>query len=216
MIEIEHGKEDHFFLHYSHIRLCSGQIVKYFAQILFNWNFFLLEALLSLVVKRVVFELKLKQAFVIGVWTWAFFFKGFEGTHLSFHFMRYFWVFAGYWLRVTFIFTERDGYFIDFLFFLLNFVKINASLIQFSFDGGIPVILNAVISSPRKELRYYCPFVAINIMGCQQCQVFFLIPFLLVDVWVQVVMPSFSALLSNSILEISSYLGPISGTILFH
>jgi hypothetical protein len=72
-----------------------------------------------------------------------------------------------------------------------------------------------VISSSREKFGYFGPFVAILFMGLNYSSIFFRCPFIFLDIRIQMVMPSLSALLSNPTWQSLSDVTPIFCAILF-
>ena len=79
------------------------------------------------------------------------------------------------------------------------------------FKFGVEPVLYRVVRPSRQQLRYFTPSVALFGMHRQYDAVFFSSPLLLLDVWVQMVVPSFPALLANASWQLGSNATPILG-----
>lgn len=75
------------------------------------------------------------------------------------------------------------------------------------------MVFDTVVSSSVKVLRNDSPFVSEDEMTADQNQVFLLSPFFFFDIWVKMVVPSLSALLSLSVFEMLGNFRPTSRTL---
>ena len=75
------------------------------------------------------------------------------------------------------------------------------------------MVLNVVIGAAGEELRDLGPSIAVLEMQIKNFLVLFFRPPVLLDVWVQVVVPPLATLLSNATLEVMSNLGPVLGPV---
>lgn len=74
------------------------------------------------------------------------------------------------------------------------------------------MVLYAIVSSARKNLSNLRPSIAISFMCCKKSPLFLHRPSILIDFWVQMVMPSFSDLLLRfpHTMVLPHYLGNVS------
>ena len=77
------------------------------------------------------------------------------------------------------------------------------------------MVFDVIVCSTRKILCNFCPFITIFSMGSNYNLIFLWSPFPSFDFWVQMVMPSFSALFSYSSWQITRDDAPIFRSILF-
>ena len=75
------------------------------------------------------------------------------------------------------------------------------------------MILNGVISTAFKNLSDISPLVALAFVRNVENQLFFETPGVLLDFRVEVIVPTLSALLSNSTWEVLSNRSPLLGTL---
>lgn len=160
--------------------------------------------------------MKLKKTFVIGRHALAIFLQCLKSTHFIFLSLRFFIVFAGYWLRAAVVITDRNLNLSDFLFFFLDFFSFQSTQFDFSLDGGVPVVFYAIVSSAWQKFWNNCPFISVNIVSCQQGKIFLFFPLLFVDIRIQVIVPSFPTLLPDSVFEFAGDLRPIPRSVLFN
>ena len=78
------------------------------------------------------------------------------------------------------------------------------------------MILNGIVSSSFKKLCNVSPFIVLLLIRNVQNELFFFGPVVFLDSWVEVVMPSLTALLSNPSWEILSNTCPFLGTFLLN
>jgi len=78
------------------------------------------------------------------------------------------------------------------------------------------VILDGVVCAPWKELGDVRPLVAILLVSFQDDVILMLSPRRLADLWVQMIVPSLTAIFPNPPCQQSCALGPLCGTILHH
>lgn len=86
-------------------------------------------------------------------------------------------------------------------------------LLHFAFECRVEVILYVVIGASIQKLSYLRPLVAVLHVQLQYFIVFLFTPSIFLDVWIQVVMPTLTALLSNPTLQIICYLTPVLGAV---
>lgn len=98
-------------------------------------------------------------------------------------------------------------------FSLLHQRLIDSSESHHSLDRGVPVVFNGVVCPPGEKLGNDGPLIAMDFVGGQEGVVFLFGPFVLVDLRVQVVVPPFTTLLSDSILKLPGNDGPVFGPI---
>ena len=89
-----------------------------------------------------------------------------------------------------------------------------ALLLHLTFEGGVEMVLDVVISAPLEMLGYFRPSVAELLMKSKNLLVLLLSPFVLLNVGIQVVVPAFSALLTYTPRQELSDLRPILGSVL--
>jgi len=82
--------------------------------------------------------------------------------------------------------------------------------------AGVPVVLNRVVRAPRKEERDVRSLVSIQAVAEEENPLLVGAPLLLVDIWVQVVVPALAALLPDPIGQMLSDEGPLLRTVLLH
>lgn len=95
-------------------------------------------------------------------------------------------------------------------------VKFLGLLIYFLLHWWIPMILDRIISS---TFQYHCnlgPFVALLSVRDEKDPLLFFAPDALLDLWVQMIMPSFSTLLANTARETVSNLSPFLRSFLLY
>ncbi len=78
------------------------------------------------------------------------------------------------------------------------------------------MIFNVIVRPTIQILSNLRPTISILQIKVKNFLVFFFGPPILLDVWVQVVMPALSALLSNSAFEVVCNLAPVLGAIHLH
>ena len=71
-------------------------------------------------------------------------------------------------------------------------------LFHFAFQGRVEVVLDVVVGAPYQVLGYFRPPIPILVMELQYLVVLLICPFVFFYVWVQVIMPSFTTLLSDA------------------
>lgn len=71
------------------------------------------------------------------------------------------------------------------------------------------MVLNVVISAAVQELRNFGPTVPVLLVKLEDFEILFLCPTILLNVGVQVVVPTFTALLTDATLQIMGYLAPV-------
>ena len=71
------------------------------------------------------------------------------------------------------------------------------------------MILDRIISATFKNLCYIGPFIALTLVRDEQNQLFFKTPGILLYLWVKMIMPSLSALFTNSTWKMFCYIGPL-------
>ena len=64
--------------------------------------------------------------------------------------------------------------------------------------GGVPVILDGVVSPAAEVFGDLCPAVAQTLVGKEEKPFFLVLPVILFDIGVEVIVPSFSALLADA------------------
>jgi len=82
-------------------------------------------------------------------------------------------------------------------------------LLHFSLERGVEVVLDVVVSAAREKLRDFRPSVAVLQVQVQNLLVFFFSPPVLLDVGVQMVVPSLAALLADASFEVVGNLTPV-------
>ena len=78
------------------------------------------------------------------------------------------------------------------------------------------MIFDSVFSPSLEHLRDFCPFVSVLFLQNIEDKVFFGTPLGLFDFWVEVVVPSLSALLANFAWQMLGNLAPVAGTFLLN
>lgn len=78
------------------------------------------------------------------------------------------------------------------------------------------MILNCIICSAIEDFRYFGPFVVLNSILKEQNPFFFFTPADFLNFRVQMIVPSFTTLLSCTILKVLSNLSPLLWSILFN
>ena len=71
------------------------------------------------------------------------------------------------------------------------------SLLQFTLQSGVVVILDMIVGATGKVLCNFRPPIAVNFVQLEDLLVFFCRPLNLLDVRIQVVMPSIKAIKSS-------------------
>ena len=69
---------------------------------------------------------------------------------------------------------------------------------DFLFHRGVPMILDRIIGTTFKNLCYISPFVALSLVRDEKNQFFLKAPGILLNLWVQMIVPSLSALFTDS------------------
>jgi hypothetical protein len=87
---------------------------------------------------------------------------------------------------------------------------------HFAFEGGVPMIFDRVIRSPRDHFRNLRPPIPIPLMRRNYRQILILSPVLSLYARVQMVMPSLPALLPDSARQLTRNRTPILRTTLMH
>ena len=110
---------------------------------------------------------------------------------------------------------------IIFMNWLLLYYSIISNLfayqhLKLSLYSGVKMIFNWVISSTRKIFCNFCPFISKLSMCLNYQLIFSLCPFFFLDVGVQMIMPTFSALLTNSSRKVFGNFWPVFRTELLH
>ena len=85
--------------------------------------------------------------------------------------------------------------------------------VKSSFDGAIEPIFDSIVSTTFKLFADKTPFTAILGMKLQNSAIFFDSPFLFINRWIKLVVPSFSALFANSTIELFGNQTPLFGAI---
>ena len=75
---------------------------------------------------------------------------------------------------------------------------------QLSLHWGVPVVFNGVVSATLEDFGNFCPLVIYDSVHKEKDPLLFLTPVNLLDKWVQMVVPSLSALLAHSVLQMLS------------
>ena len=71
------------------------------------------------------------------------------------------------------------------------------------------MILDRVIGTTFKNLSYISPFISLTLVRDEKNQLFFKAPGILLYLWVEMIVPSLSALLTNSTWKMLCYIGPL-------
>ena len=104
---------------------------------------------------------------------------------------------------------------------LLNFLVFCAFLIDglqiliksiVLLQACIKPVFNVVVDSSRHEFLNLDPFVSILLMKLHQLNIFRNSPFFLVEIWIDIVIPSFTALFANSTRKVCGYFFPFLQT----
>lgn len=66
------------------------------------------------------------------------------------------------------------------------------------FKCGVEMVFNMVISSTRKKFGYFRPTISKFFVGINDSLIFKWSPFVLLNVWIEMIVPTFPALLPNS------------------
>lgn len=69
---------------------------------------------------------------------------------------------------------------------------------EFLLHGGIPVILDRVVSASLEVLGDLCPAVTESLMSEEQQPLLLITPLLLLDVGIQMIVPTLSTLLADT------------------
>ena len=85
-----------------------------------------------------------------------------------------------------------------------------------SFHGGIPMVLDGIVCSSGNQFGNLCPLVAPLPVGIVYDAVFFVGPRRLLDVGVEMVVPTLTTLLSDPTFQMLGNQGPALGTIFAH
>mmetsp|Transcript_11445 Transcript_11445/g.41880 ORF Transcript_11445/g.41880 Transcript_11445/m.41880 type:complete len:225 (+) Transcript_11445:3519-4193(+) len=79
---------------------------------------------------------------------------------------------------------------------------------------AVPMVLNGVIRPSSNDFGDLCPLVAVGSVGFDQDTVFLLCPRVPPDVWIEVIVPTLSALLANSPRQVLSDHRPLLRAVL--
>lgn len=85
-----------------------------------------------------------------------------------------------------------------------------------SLEGRVPTVLDRIIGSSRELLRDLGPTIAQVCVCIHKHLVFFFRPFPLVDVRIQMIVPSFSALFAQTTFELTSNKAPFLVPVKLH
>jgi hypothetical protein len=85
--------------------------------------------------------------------------------------------------------------------------------LEFSLDGGVEVILDVIVCSSRKVLGDLSPLVAELLVSSDDDLIFLLSPLASLDVGIEMVVPSLSALLADSAGELARDDAPVLGSV---
>jgi len=87
--------------------------------------------------------------------------------------------------------------------------------LQFPLDGGVEVVFDVVISSSGQILCDFCPFVSVLSMSSYYYLIFLRGPFPSFNFWIQVIVPSLSALFADTTWQKARYDTPIFRSVFF-
>lgn len=89
--------------------------------------------------------------------------------------------------------------------------------LQFTLECRVEMVLYVVVCAPRKHLGDLRPLVTVLVVKLNDFLIFFFCPFVLFNVWVQVVVPSLSTLLSDPAGKSVRNLTPVLSSVsLYH
>ena len=80
----------------------------------------------------------------------------------------------------------------------------------------LSVLPGSSLAIMAHRLPYLVLLIVLPFMGLNYSPILFLAPALFDDIWIQVVVPSFPALLSNSSRQLFGYKAPVFRTVLFY
>ena len=72
---------------------------------------------------------------------------------------------------------------------------------HFSFQSRIEAVFYVIVCSSRQELGYFAPLVSVLLMSQYDGTILLGSPFVLFDVWIKMVVPAFTTLLTDSARE---------------
>lgn len=111
--------------------------------------------------------------------------------------------------------TDIIHFTVVYVLFWLAF-KLFFEFSKFFSHTWIPMILYCVVSSTLQNLSNIGPRVAILSVTNIKDPLLFFTPGIFFNHWIQMIMPSFTTLLSNSTIKMGSYLGPFLSTFLLN
>ena len=92
--------------------------------------------------------------------------------------------------------------------FLESFFNVALHIEDFLLHRRIPVVLNGIVSSTLQIRSNDSPFVLQSAVQDVENEFLFLTPFVLLNFWVKMVVPSLTALLSNAPRQVVSDVSP--------